>query len=91
MDFTTAEELLAQGQAMFNDIGREGIHYVSIATIHLNLSQVSTANSVGLALLLEWQDQAQRSNKRLQIHQAPKSLMDIAHLSNCTNLLDFVA
>lgn len=79
MDFSTVDELLAQGKVMFDGGG----------SVILDLSEVDRANSAGVVLLLEWQDQALQQGLQLQIHNAPSALVDIARISNCIAILNF--
>jgi phospholipid transport system transporter-binding protein len=77
LDFSTVDELLPRGLAMLEGTG----------PLMLDLAGVTRANSAGLVLLLEWQDQAQRRGRELHIRHLPTSLADIARISNCTELL----
>jgi len=53
----------------------------------VDLAGVERANSAALALLLEWLDQAQRANRRLRFAGIPRSVLEIAEVSNVTRLL----
>lgn len=55
--------------------------------VTLDLSGVTGANSAGLALLLQWLEEARRSGLRLRIRSLPESLDAIARLSNARDLL----
>jgi phospholipid transport system transporter-binding protein len=79
LKFSTVDTLLLQGKAL-----ADGGH-----SIVLDLANVSHATSVGLALLLEWQEQAQQRGQQLQIQNAPSALLDIASISNCAAILNF--
>jgi phospholipid transport system transporter-binding protein len=77
MNFTTINSLLAQSDTIF----------ATTVPITLDLSAVQHANSAGLALLLEWQHQAQNKKQSLRICNPPKALIDIARISNCEKYL----
>ena len=53
----------------------------------VDLAGVERANSAALALLLEWLDQARRANRRIRFAGLPKSVLEIAEVSNVTRLL----
>jgi phospholipid transport system transporter-binding protein len=53
----------------------------------VDLAGVERANSAALVLLLEWLDQAQRANRRIRFAGLPKSVLEIAEVSNVTRLL----
>ena len=57
------------------------------ADVELDLSGVTRANSAGLALLLQWQEDARRSGANLAVRNAPAALADLAGLSNLRELL----
>lgn len=77
LDFSTVDEVLPSGLAMLEGKG----------PLVLDLAGVTRANSAGLVLLLEWLDQAQRRGRELLFTHLPTSIADIAHISNCTELL----
>lgn len=81
IDFTTVNQLLVQGEKLFLDQ----------EAVVLDLAAVSGTNSVALALLLEWQDQARKSNKSLHICNVPRALLDIARISNCVEVLNCIS
>jgi phospholipid transport system transporter-binding protein len=53
----------------------------------IDLAEVTAADSAGLALLLEWQA-AHQSSGKLQIRNAPASLISLARLCEADELLD---
>jgi phospholipid transport system transporter-binding protein len=61
------------------------------AEVALDLSGVTRANSAGLALLLQWKEDAQRRNATLAIRNVPAALADLAGLSNLRKLLSLNA
>jgi phospholipid transport system transporter-binding protein len=54
----------------------------------VDLSGVSTADSAGLALLLEWQARHRGRGRALTITNAPGSLLRLAKLSEAVELLN---
>lgn len=58
------------------------------APTRLDLSGVSTADSAGLALLLEWQAVMCSTGSSVQIANAPSSLLRLAQLCDAVGLLN---
>ena len=54
----------------------------------VDLSGITTADSAGLALLLEWQAARQDTSGTLSFTHAPSSLMSLASLCEATGLLN---
>lgn len=54
----------------------------------VDLSGVTTVDSAGLALLLEWQASSMGTPGRLEFNNAPPSLLSLASLSEATELLN---
>ncbi len=77
MDHGSVVGLLAQGEREFQVHDR----------IELDLSDVTRANSVGLALLLEWMDGLRVRGGELSLSNLPEALADIARISNVYELL----
>jgi phospholipid transport system transporter-binding protein len=77
LDFGSVGTLLAEGEGRF----------AGHPTIRIDLQAVTQANSAGLALLLEWLDQAQRGKQRVELINLPESLMRIAAITNLAGLL----
>ena len=59
--------------------------------VELDLGGVTRANSAGLALLLQWQEDARRRSTPLAIRNVPSALADLAGLSNLRKLLSLNA
>jgi len=53
----------------------------------IDLSKVTTADSAGLALLLEWQAMQRAVSSKLDIKSAPPSLMSLATLCEADEVL----
>lgn len=53
----------------------------------IDLSKVSTADSAGLALLLEWQAMQRAFSRELNIRNAPPSLMSLAQLCEADDVM----
>ncbi len=75
--FRSVPEVLRQSQ--------QRIDFAQTQQIHL--SQVAHADSAGLALLLEWQEQARRAGGSLRFVDTPEALLSIARLCNVEALL----
>ena len=53
----------------------------------IDLSAVSSADSAGLALLLEWQANSKLSGRHLNMSDAPESLLQLAILCDAVEIL----
>lgn len=81
LDFGTVRGLLSQGESLIPKSG----------PVEIDLSGVDSANSAGLALLLEWLDIARSRGAELRYVAIPESLARIAELSNLGSLLPTAA
>lgn len=54
---------------------------------HIDLSAVTTSDSSGLALLIEWLSAARAAGKNLTYENMPSQLQHLAHLSEVEELL----
>lgn len=77
LDFDTVTPLLAAGEPLLRRPG----------PLHIDLEGVTSANSAGLALLLEWMDLARSRGIDIHYMNLPESLLRIAAFSNLTALL----
>ena len=77
LDFASVTTLVDEAAALFPASGR----------VRIDLSGVESANSAGLALLLEWLDLARSRRLDLQYLNLPGSLERIAAFSNLGPLL----
>jgi phospholipid transport system transporter-binding protein len=77
LDFTSVGPLVAEGERLF----------ATHPTVSIDMAGVGQANSAGLALILEWLDQARRRGQRLELVHLPESLARIAAITNLTGLL----
>lgn len=75
--FETAQQILLKSETLF------GEHQ----SIHVDLSEVRTADSAGLALMLEWKARARRKGASIQFENVPKSLTAIAKTTEVGNLI----
>ncbi|MEA3278882.1 MAG: STAS domain-containing protein [Pseudomonadota bacterium] len=80
LDFSTVTPLLAEGERLLRGRGR----------LEIDLQGVSTSNSAGLALLLEWMGVARRRNLNLRYRNLPESLARLAALTNLIGVLPVV-
>ena len=58
------------------------------AVTSIDLSQVTTADSAGLALLLEWQAMQGTASQKLDIRNAPSSLISLATLCEADDVMN---
>lgn len=58
--------------------------------VSINLKRVGHCNSAGLALLLQWVEDAQQQGSTIQFRNLPHSLIEIAELYNLKSLLPVV-
>jgi phospholipid transport system transporter-binding protein len=77
LDFSTVNRIAVSGIALFK---RD-------ASVEIDLAGVESANSAGLALLLEWLDVARARGARVTYRNLPDSLVRIAAVSNLAALL----
>jgi len=68
-------------QAMINQFPASG------SEAHIDLAGVTRSDSAGLALLMEWLRLAKTRNMRLQFHNLPLQLREIARVSDLLPLL----
>lgn len=80
LDFATVPPLLKAGDLLLRRPG----------AFQIDLGGVTTANSAGLALVLEWLDLARSRQVALQFLNLPDSLRRIAAFSNLEALLPVV-
>jgi phospholipid transport system transporter-binding protein len=59
-------------------------------SLHLDLTQISRADSAGLAMLVSVLGQAQKNHCTLQFQGAPAQLRQLARVSGVDHLLPFV-
>jgi len=57
----------------------------------LNLSGITSVDSAGLALLLEWQAMRPTASNKLKIINSPSTLMSLARLCDAVELLNMSA
>ncbi len=77
INFATANRLRRDGLAFFERGG----------SIELDLSQVTAADSAGIALLLEWMRVARAKGGTLKITGVPEQILAIARTSRLHELL----
>lgn len=79
LTFETVPALYRESESLVRD--KQTIRTVDLAA-------VSTADSAGLALLLEWQSSRGDEEPRLRFENAPESLVRLARLCEADELLD---
>jgi phospholipid transport system transporter-binding protein len=77
LDFASVVPLVLEGERVFAASPR----------VRIDLQGVGQANSAGLALLLEWVEQAKRRDRHLELVNLPESLARIARITNLAGLL----
>lgn len=77
MTFATANELLRQSVSYFQ----------KPQDLEIDLSQVTAADSAGLALLLEWKARAVEDGVQVSVVGLPEAMQSIAHLCRIEELL----
>ncbi len=77
MTFATANELLRQSVSYFQ----------KSQDLEIDLSQVTAADSAGLALLLEWKARAVEDGAQVSVVGLPEAMQSIAHLCRIEELL----
>ncbi len=82
LDFTSVTSLAAEGETLLDKARVQGVELIEI-----DLRDIQSANSAGLALLLEWMDMARRRDLRLRYLHLPESLNRIATFSHLRDLL----
>lgn len=59
--------------------------------LSIDMTLVEHGDSAGLALLLDWLDESRAKGGSLTLIQIPKSLMNIAEVSNASDMLKSTA
>lgn len=77
MSFDTAEKILKSSEQPFGQYN----------ALELDLSQVTKADSAGLALLLEWKAQANQRAGQIKFLAVPESLLAIAQTTEVSDLI----
>jgi len=78
VDFLTVPGLVRQSLSFFKENARANKSTVKPAKITVNLSQITSSNSAGLALMLEMVKNAQQNNVELHFDNLPDTLQTIA-------------
>lgn len=77
LEFSCVPALLEAGRNLFPATG----------VVRIDFSGVESVNSAGLALLLEWQREFARSGRTLELQNVPRTLINIAHVSELETVL----
>jgi phospholipid transport system transporter-binding protein len=77
LSFKTVPEFVSSNKNLFS----------SANSIDVDLSNVSRADSAGVALLIEWQRQAQKQKKSICFINIPSQMLSIVRLSGVDDLL----
>lgn len=79
LTFATARGASAQGETLLR---------ATTAAQEIDCSGVTTADSAGLAVLIDWLGVAKRADRRLRYAHVPKGLMSLASISELDELLE---
>lgn len=86
LDFTTAAEALKSVTGLLNNAGAE--HSGSgDNTMTIDMSGISSANSAGLAVMIEWLAVVQRSDQKITFENIPDSLHQISTVCQVDSLI----
>lgn len=77
LSFQTVPNLLMQSRGMFEKHG----------DIQVDLSEVIRSDSAGVALLVEWMNEAHRHNQEIQFLNMPAQMLGIARVSSLDQVL----
>ena len=77
LGFESATQALAESQKLFADHKK----------IQLDLSGVQSADSAGLALMVEWTGWAKREKRKLSFTKVPKQAVALAKISEVDEIL----
>lgn len=77
LDFDSVPLLQSQSDVLFKQAGK----------VEVDLSGIESANSAGLALILQWFAVAKHKNVQLGLKNIPDSLLYLARLSDLEHLL----
>lgn len=77
MSFATANQILKSSESLFRQ------H----TALEIDLSGVGTADSAGLALMLEWKAQSAQRGAAIQFIAIPNSLLAVAETSEVSDLI----
>jgi len=83
VDLDAITRLCAEAVTLLRELARSGLDHVEI-----DLSELESANSATLALLLECAELARERSIRLTYRELPKALTRIANVSNVLLLLE---
>lgn len=77
LTFTTVSGLLSSARDMF----------ASLVKLDIDLAKVSSSDSAGLALLIDWMRLAKQNNKKIIFHNIPEQMLAMARASGLDELL----
>jgi phospholipid transport system transporter-binding protein len=77
LTFSTVNNILKQSRTLFE----------LIASLEIDLDDVTRSDSAGLALLVEWVRSANQANKKIVFHNIPTQMLAIATASGLDELL----
>ncbi|WP_462320191.1 STAS domain-containing protein [Halochromatium sp.] len=90
LTLSTMPALAREGQRLLKSMRTRGSDGEPV-TIEIDLGEIERSSSAGIALLLDWVDQAGRDGISIAFRRWPESLARIAALSNVEGLLGIEA
>lgn len=81
LSFNTVKNLLNRSKKLFLAKTKE---------IEIDLSAITSSDSSGLTLLIEWQRLAKKHQKTIRFKNLPKQLINMAHLAKLDGILDII-
>lgn len=91
IDFSEDGRLKVAGELSFKTVpalvSKSQDYFKNGSSLDVDLTDVSRADSAGVALLIEWRRQAQKQNKSVCFFNIPSQMLAIARLSGVDELL----
>lgn len=78
LNAASVPQLLTDAQPLFQQSGKQ---------VSIDLSDVSRADSSGLALLIDWMRSAQKQQQQLSFRRLPEQLLEMARVSGIEDIL----
>ncbi len=77
LSFLTVPDLIAETETLFKDSG----------DVLVDLSEVIKSDSAGVALLVEWMNEAHRQNQEIQFLDIPSQMLGLVRVSGLDQVL----
>lgn len=79
LSFQTVPNLLLQTKDLFEDHGQ--------GDVQVDLSEVARSDSAGVALLVEWMNEARRQKREIEFLNVPSQMLGIVRVSSLDEVL----